>query len=82
MNYHLPIITTDVGGFSETLSDYNPKQLIPPNNVEALTKAMVSMIHSLSSHPPSPTSSPSSSHSSNVNSFFVDTIRQLAYPHS
>ena len=77
MNYHLPIITTDVGGFAETLSTYDNKIIIPPSDIQALVQAMHKMITSLLSFP-TPSHLPTSlSYPSQVNQQFVRTMIKI-----
>lgn len=44
MTYSIPIIATNVGGFSTSLSNYEPKILIEPNSENALILALNTMI--------------------------------------
>ena len=78
MNYNLPIITTDVGGFAETLSTYDNKVIIPPQDGQALVQAMYNMITSLLSTSYRSQNPSSITNTSQVNQRFVTTLRKLS----
>jgi glycosyltransferase involved in cell wall biosynthesis len=76
MNYNLPIITTDVGGFKDVLVDYNPKIIVPPNDINSLTQAILKMIHMSNSSSSSKITS-SVKVSKGVNESYIKTISNL-----
>ncbi len=76
MSYELPIITTNVGGFADLLSKYEPKLIIEPNNELALRNALKLMISNID-RGLLPTPLENYSYTQNVNKKYMDTIIKI-----